>query len=710
MATTTTRTTATVRLDDAAARDAGLVGAKASSLARAAGAGLPVVAGFAVTTDVHRRFLACGRELPPDAAEALRRPWRELARGGEVPLVVRSSSTVEDVAASSMAGQFTSVLDVRGWEAFLAAVERVLRSADRVAGPDDVAPMAVLVQPMLAADRGGVMFGVDPVTGDPAHLVVEAVAGGPDALVSGRVAAQRYVLTRRGRLVHANGNGRRRTGSSLLDGGDLRALARLASRVATVFGGPQDVEWALDRSGSLLLLQSRPVTATGTASLATGPVLGPGPVAETFPDPLAPLEVELWLVPLRDGVVSALRESRAVTARRLSTSPVVTTVHGRVAADLELFGYVPAHRHGLALLDPRPGARRLHAAWRVGRLRAALPARTAALVAEVDAVLAAADLDAPDDELVGLLATASDLLRRLHRDEVLAGTLLAPSPVTAAQVALDVLAGAHDGARPGLPDQRPADGLLRRHPVLLALVPPVVGEPPRLPPAPTGPTSGPTSGKQLGDLGPRELLRLRARWVQELTARVAWVLGRRLADRGLVDSPASVALLDLDALASAVRDGTPPADLRTRRADDVASALSTPLPARFRLTPDGDVVPAERAGAHRGGGVGAGGGRGSGPVAHGSVRHPPSPGDVLVVRELHPGLAPYLPGLAGLVAETGGTLSHLAILAREHGVPTVVGVHDALTRFRPGHRVVVDGTTGAVDLADGPTPGGGSGA
>ncbi len=76
----------------------------------------------------------------------------------------------------------------------------------------------------------------------------------------------------------------------------------------------------------------------------------------------------------------------------------------------------------------------------------------------------------------------------------------------------------------------------------------------------------------------------------------------------------------------------------------------------------------------------------------------PEPGAVLVVRTLDPGLAPLLPRLGGLVAETGSFLSHLAILAREFGVPTVVGVADAVSRFPAGSTVLVDGTTGEVSL------------
>jgi pyruvate,water dikinase len=184
--------------------------------------------------------------------------------------------------------------------------------------------------------------------------------------------------------------------------------------------------------------------------------------------------------------------------------------------------------------------------------------------------------------------------------------------------------------------------------------------------------------------------------VQELGARAAWELGRRLSDRGVLDRPEAVTCLGRDELDLAVRSGLVTDELRERWADGIAEAFAPPLPARFRLTAGGDVVPAARPGARPGGGVGAGGGRGTGPVVHGSRGRPPAPGDVLVVRELRPGLAAWLPGLAGLVAETGGTLSHLAILAREYGVPTVVAVHDALHRFPVGTRVLVDGATGDV--------------
>ena len=102
-------------------------------------------------------------------------------------------------------------------------------------------------------------------------------------------------------------------------------------------------------------------------------------------------------------------------------------------------------------------------------------------------------------------------------------------------------------------------------------------------------------------------------------------------------------------------------------------------------------------GAGRGdGAVGAGGGTVTAPVhVHDGTSEIPS-GRVLVVGHLDPRLAAVIPRLAGLIAETGSPLSHLAILAREHGVPTVVGLAGATTRFADGDVVAVDGHAGTV--------------
>ena len=686
---------AVVALDSEAALDPELTGAKASSLARALHAGLPVLPGRVVTTAA---FVPSADDTTMPVDAELRAAWSAMSEGGR-PLVVRSSSTVEDGRTSSMAGMFTSVLDVRDWHSFRHAIDTVLESAKVVALADvgardrARAPMAVLIQPQLAPTVGGVMFGVDPVSGRTDHLVISASEAGPSAVVSGEVDGSRYALTRH-RIVEAPAHGP-------LTSSQLRQLAALARQAARVFGGPQDVEWAFGPDGRLWLLQSRPVTAVTAAPSATGPVLGPGPVAETFPEPLSPLEEDLWVEPLRAGMRSALALAGTTPKRRLAASAVVTTVGGRVAADLDLLGDGDQPSTVWSRLDPRPPIRRLVAAWRVGRLRAALPDLASDLVATVDDNLLTVGgvADMSDRELLGLLERSAQGLTSLHGHEVLMGWMVAQDATVtaAASVALRALAA---GRAEGFTDEE----IVARHPSVLALVPPHLGPSITLPPTAGLPPGNGTEGEAPDRAAVlREALRLRARWVQELTARAAWELGERLTRRGMVAGPEAVRRLRLEELAQAVRSGALPEGAGERA--DVRPVA--PLPARFRLTVDGGVAAAAPSRARRrargvsatgDGGTGAGGGRGMGPVHHGS--DPPEPGAVLVVRTLDPDLAPLLPRLGGLVAETGSFLSHLAILAREFGVPTVVGVEDAMSRFPAGSVLVVDGSTGEVQLVE----------
>ena len=665
-----------VPLDDPRAVAPELAGAKAAALAVAARAGLPVLPGIVVTT-------AATRPL----GDELRAAWSEVSHAGELSLVVRSSSTAEDGSNSSMAGLFTSVLDVCGWDDFRAAIETVLASSNVVAlssgpSPSGSQPMAVLVQRYLRATVGGVLFGVDPVTGRRDRMVVSATDRGPSALVSGEVDGTRYVLDRRGRSRGAA------DGAPVLDRGRLRRLARMARTAERTFGGPQDIEWAFDGDGRLWLLQSRPVTATGDSARATGPVLGPGPVAETFPDPLSPLEEDLWAPPLRAALRSALALAGTVPSNRLAASPVLAGVDGRLAVDLDLMAAREPAPSLLRRLDPRPPVRRLVAAWRVGRLRAALPALAGDLVARADADLLSLDaLDTlSDNALLALLDDAGQALTALHGHEVLMGWLVdaSTSSATAASVGLQALAA---GRATGMAD----DEILARSPAVLALVPPRISPSVVLPPTYGDVPPAPEATDRAATL--REALRLRARWVHELTARAAWELGGRLVARDLIGDVEQVRFLRREELTAAVRQGRMPADLAGRR----HRPASAPLPARFRLTPEGRVVQVQST-TGSGSGSGAGGGRGMGVVDGGSGA--PDLGAVLVVRTLDPALAPLLPRLGGLVAETGSMLSHLAILAREMNVPTAVGVGGAVDRFPPGTLVMVDGTTGEVAVVD----------
>ncbi|HEY9723443.1 MAG TPA: aminotransferase class III-fold pyridoxal phosphate-dependent enzyme [Oscillatoriaceae cyanobacterium] len=83
------------------------------------------------------------------------------------------------------------------------------------------------------------------------------------------------------------------------------------------------------------------------------------------------------------------------------------------------------------------------------------------------------------------------------------------------------------------------------------------------------------------------------------------------------------------------------------------------------------------------------------------------PGEVLVTRFTDPGWTPLFSRIAGVVTETGGILSHAAVIAREYGIPAVLAVPDATSRIRSGDWVRVDGDTGAIALLDGPPEDGG---
>ncbi len=676
-----------VSLSDPAATDPVLTGAKAAALARARTAGLPIVPGIVLTT-------AAARGLADDdeATDLLAAAWTAMRDNGTGPLVVRSSSTVEDQGQSSMAGLFYSVLGVDTPARFAEAVADVVRSAHSdavvaVAG-DGGAPLAVLVQHQVDAVIGGVLFGADPVTGRQGRLVVSVSRGTPDALVSGLVNGAQATLNHRGRILASDGDAL----PPELDGRVRRGLAGLAAATARVFGGPQDMEWALDRDGTLWLLQSRPITTTGAVLPKRGTVWGPGPVAETFPARLRRLEADLWVEPLSEGLEHALRLTGTISPRhRRKDAPVARTVGGWVVADLDRLGANPVRRRSLVRkLDPRPPSWRLRAAWRVGRLGLAIGALGRDVVLAADAALAEVPaIDQLDDtELVGTLLAARRSLVALHAHEALAGMLVddqqaaATSSVVAAHRALAA------GRAQGWGD----DEIIRREPSVLALLVPSIPPRDELPETATLDELAPAAEVAETDAGVvREALRLRIRWTHELLAHLALEAGRRLEQRGVLNRAECVAHVGLPELLAALRARRPcPLEV-------VPVATLASLPDAFRLTAQGVAVALPRRQTGTAAGIGAGGGRGTGVVWDARNGRPPA-GAVLVTRFLEPGLAAHLPGLAGLVAETGSVLSHLAIVARELGVPTVVAATGALERYPAGTRVVVDGATGQVEV------------
>jgi pyruvate,water dikinase len=237
----------------------------------------------------------------------------------------------------------------------------------------------------------------------------------------------------------------------------------------------------------------------------------------------------------------------------------------------------------------------------------------------------------------------------------------------------------------------PDDQIISLYPEVLAHSSPGIGRDLSLPPTPPE-ISFPDETEDVLSAA-REALRFEARLVQELSARAAVELGRRAVTAGSLPKADDVKWLRLDEIEALVAGRLIPLDV------GAGQTKYDPLPSAFRLSPSGAVVPERSIRPKGGGGQGAGGGRASGVVRTSTDEL--NAGDILVTRTLDPQLAGFLPVLGGLVAETGSVLSHLAILAREFGVPTVVSVPNALERFAPGSTISVDGVEGEVSVLDG---------
>jgi phosphohistidine swiveling domain-containing protein len=297
-----------------------LAGGKAANLGELASAGLPVPGGFCITTEAYRRAVARpevddlldqlagvgrgqgnGRVLaladrirsavrmapvPPAVEAAVRQAY--VALGPRVPVAVRSSATAEDLPFASFAGQQDTYLNVVGVDAVLEAMRGCWASlwTDRAVQYRDAngidhadVRLAVVVQSMVDAVVAGVMFTANPVTGRRGEIVIDANPGLGEAVVSGAVNPDRFVVDAATGTISERRLGDKRLAiRALPDGGTERveratadegscltdeqvlALVALGRRVEVHYGSPQDTEWAVDAEGKVWLTQSRPIT------------------------------------------------------------------------------------------------------------------------------------------------------------------------------------------------------------------------------------------------------------------------------------------------------------------------------------------------------------------------------------------------------------------------------------------------------------------
>lgn len=312
--------------EDLAREDVAFAGGKGANLGELTRAGFSVPAGFVVGAAAYDLFVTTGglrdriaerlagvdvddpealgraadevramvgaEPVPESVSQDVRRAYAELAAGA---VSVRSSATAEDTEAASFAGMNETFLNVHGADAVVDAVRRCWASlfgartifyrAKRGFGQADM-DIAVIVQRQLEVDRAGVMFTIDPSTGANDHLVIEGAFGLGEAVVSGRVSPDRYVVDKATLAIRAREIHPKTSTIEPRDGGgtfvrevdpdeslrptltddEARALARIGIEVERHYGSPQDTEWAIDRDGETWMLQSRPVTAVGHAA------------------------------------------------------------------------------------------------------------------------------------------------------------------------------------------------------------------------------------------------------------------------------------------------------------------------------------------------------------------------------------------------------------------------------------------------------------
>ena len=308
--------------------DTGSVGGKGANLGELTAGGLPVPPGFVITGEAYldatgragirerlTAILADARTASQDDLDRLAGEAHDLVHvvpipkdlaadivsnyqrlGADVRVAVRSSGIGEDAEGTSFAGMNETFTNVAGAEQVLARVVDCWASLWKARsifyrGDKDLTEepsIAVVIQEMVPSERSGVMFTIDPSTGEKDHIVIEAAFGQGEVVVSGQVEPDTYVVSKDGpRLLHArlgtqsfkivrgpDGEDQRveldaaEGGRRKLSDEEIIDVARLGLATEAHYGSPQDMEWAM-AGGRTYLVQSRPVTAVGGAAAPT---------------------------------------------------------------------------------------------------------------------------------------------------------------------------------------------------------------------------------------------------------------------------------------------------------------------------------------------------------------------------------------------------------------------------------------------------------
>jgi rifampicin phosphotransferase len=727
-----------------------LLGTKATNLARLAGAGFPVPAGVVVTPAAVADWeQACAR---------LRRAAAVLGGATGQRFAVRSSGTAEDLVGASFAGQYETVLDV-GLDELPEAVRQVLDSAasarvaayrqahakaDATAALDpSESKMAVLVQVMVAADAAGVAFSANPVTGDRDEVVLTAVRGLGERLVAGQATGDQWIVR--------DGQARcTRATEQAISADQARQIADLARRVEAHFGTPQDLEWAIasgaaGADGRLWLLQTRPMTALPDPVTWTPPAPGYWMrnlrLGEWLPEPMTPLFADWLLERIDHGELQATRDHAGamlpfphaaingwyyLATPPLSPRAILTALaHGRGRL-VRFFRYAVLGPGRDPVAADRQLLARLAQQWREEllpryrrqvqtgeqQLQTASPAQLAAIIDQVGA--------AAGEQLWSLAAVGGaawkmeGALARFYRQHLAATLdtsvqhLLAGLPGTQPDLpahAVQSLDWAHPTAgelrwQPPRPSEDRHRELAARREALTAQCTAALADRPRLQ----------ARFQALLEVAQRYAV-IREQQARQLTLgwpllrRCALRLGQALQADGVIGQAEDVFFLtraELDARA-------PLQDVvhRRRRAWERQRRLLAPLTigrpprllARELLAAVDAVRTTSPASEDAIVGQPASPGRATGPVR---IVHGPGdfdrfqPGEVLIARATTPAWTPLFARAVAVVTDGGTLAAHASLVAREYGIPAVVGTSDATGRLHDGQVVTVDGSAGTI--------------
>ena len=703
-------------LSDTPGAPLSIVGGKAQSLGKLKRSGFKVPDGFVVTPDA---------VLDTVDIQAQVRAFR-----GE-RWAVRSSGAAEDGAEESLAGRYLSILDVDS-DSIPTAVGGVRESA-RV---KDCVTIPVLAQVMIDPVCAGVAFTADPITGDRDKIIVTGTKGVANRLLSGEVPGDEWRVTPKGARAQ-------RRPEDVLGRRLARRVARVAADIAREFGVPQDVEWAWDGK-ELWVIQARPITRLPDEVSWEPPA--PGlyhrslRFGEWIPEPVTPL-FESWLLPRMER---ALHDHIYEEIGQVAPEPLHVIVNGWYYYSLN---WLPVP--GVAFRQNFFNVvRRLRKDWRTAAPMFPQTVRFAYQQCEDDwrnevlprfrrSVSRAAD-NVEELNPLELLDLVDELAT--EAGSYFGSIVKVAGAAYKFEAQLAQFWTKHLREKLGLSHMVVLQGLE---------IPDDVYRTPRLETLdwavpPMGPGTGPVDVDELKDRriksvqraedvlarSPRRLRKFRRLLVEAqhvvpvreeqlsllslpwpVMRRAVQRLGETLAAARVLGSPDDIFYLKHSEVGSLLENPEPMnMIIATRREDRVqATKLAAPLwvgkvppIVRFLFTYSGRVMGAVRSDGAIVHGVPASPGRVTGRVR--VVRDSTQfdefqEGEILVAPLTAPAWTDLFGRAAAVVTDVGSALAHASIIAREYGIPAVVGCGDATARLKDGQLITVDGSTGNVELA-----------